>query len=176
MDRQAKRKKNFLNTAKGYLPGIVVRQIQAIPQTLYLVDYGPIANQKPSQRVAHCEFSVIHCFSAGSSRGLTRFHRQEGVELGKSDGTKFHRSFRMRGGGVGSGFFGSRYTTLNLTGRDSSLQMLAKYISSRIERTTEVAGQQNPRRLISEQTSLARFSGVLFAVKTRFCFVELTCD
>src|SRR6267378_668259 len=37
-------------------------------------------------------------------------------------------------------------------------------------------GQQNPRRLISEQTSLARFSGVLFAVKTRFCFVELTCD
>src|SRR6267142_1322817 len=83
MDRQAKRKKNFLNTAKGYLPGIVVRQIQAIPQTLYLVDYGPIANQKPSQRVAHCEFSVIHCFSAGSSRGLTRFHRfvTEGVTL-----------------------------------------------------------------------------------------------
>jgi len=34
MDRQAKRKKNFLNTAKGYLPGIVVRQIQAIPQTV----------------------------------------------------------------------------------------------------------------------------------------------
>src|SRR5438093_4714457 len=95
---------------------------------------------------------------------------------GSMNGTKLQRSFRMCGGGAGSGFFGSRYTTLNLTGRDSSLQMLAKYISSRIEPTTEGAGQQNPRRLISEQTTLARFSGVLFAVKTRFSFVQLTSN